>query len=562
MVEHDETPLRRPTRRTFIKAAGATGALLGAGVPQVLLPTLWRRAGATGEPPFGLHLEFGSEPAREMTVSWVTSDAVARPRVRFGTDPDEMDETVAAETRTYVDGLSGTEVFTQHASLAELRPNTNYAYEVLHEGAEPVRGRFKTAPKGRAPFSFTSFGDQSIADNVNNTQPWTSYAGLIVPEIEAAKPLFHLYNGDLCYANVGGREALRVQVWRSFLNNNSRSARYRPWMPAAGNHENEKMDGRPNADPFKAYQTYFGLPSNGAAPDFRGLWYAFRVGSMLVISLNNDDICYQNGGNTYVRGYSGGAQKAFLQQTLAAGRARKDIDWIVVCMHQVAVSTAVPFNGCDLGVREDWLPLFDQYGVDLVLTGHEHHYERTFALRGQEGADTYRRPKVASLETGTIDTGKGTVHMILGGGGHNFPSHNKYSVKNGAFEAEIVAPLNPGAPPPAFGVPVPLINPKPREIATWSPTILSPTDPTASHARDSGHAYGFATFDVDPGGEVGGWTTIKVRYHRVLDPLNPADTGKVVEFDSFTLRRRRRDGGDEMDGGRESSAPQLVPAST
>jgi len=53
-----------------------------------------------------------------------------------------------------------------------------------------------------------------------------------------------------------------------------------------------------------------------------------------------------------------------------------------------------------------------------------------------------------------------------------------------------------------------------------------------------------------------------VRYHRVLDPLNPADAGKVVEFDSFTLRRRRRDGGDDADAEREGSEPQLVTAGT
>jgi hypothetical protein len=51
-----------------------------------------------------------------------------------------------------------------------------------------------------------------------------------------------------------------------------------------------------------------------------------------------------------------------------------------------------------------------------------------------------------------------------------------------------------------------------------------------------------------------------VRYHRVLDPLNPADAGKAVEFDSFTLRRRRRDAGDEADAGQEGRAPELVPA--
>jgi hypothetical protein len=455
-----------------------------------------------------------------------------------------MDEAVAADTRTYTDGLSGTEVFTQHASLSGLRPDTTYHYAVEHDGADPVPAQFRTAPTGRGRFSFTSFGDQSIADNLNNTQPWTRYAGLIVPQIEAQQPLFHLYNGDLCYANVGGREQLRVETWRSFLTNNSRSARFRPWMPAAGNHEDEKGNG---PSQFQSYKTYFALPDNGAGPELTGLWYAFQVGSVLVISLNNDDICYQDGsaGNGYVRGYSAGAQKAFLQRTLAAARARNDLDWIVVVMHQVAVSTAIPFNGCELGVREEWLPLFDRYGVDLVLTGHEHHYERTFALRGQEGADQYRKPKVASLETETIDTGRGTVHMILGGGGHSSASHNKYSVKNGAFEAEILAPLNPDASTP-FGVPIPLIKPKPREIATWSPTILS-GDPTTSHARDSGHGYGFGTFDVNPGSERGGWSTMTVRYLRVLDPLNPADAGKQVEFDSFTLRRRRRDGEGEAE---------------
>lgn len=556
MARKSELMSGRPSRRSFLKGVGATGAVVGAGLPQFLLPTLWRQAGAAGDPPFGIHLEFGHKPAHDMTVSWVTQLGVAHPRVRFGPSSDDLDETVGAQTRTYLDGLSGTEVFTQHARLTDLEPDSIYMYEVVHDGADPVRGSFRTAPAGRAPFSFTSFGDQSIPDNLGNTQPWTRYAGLIVPQVEAAKPLFHLYNGDLCYANVGGREQLRVQVWRSFLNNNSRSARFRPWMPCAGNHENEKMDGRPNADPFKAYQTYFGLPENGAGSDFQGLWYAFQVGSVLVVSLNNDDVCYQNGGNTYIRGYSGGAQKAWLQRTLAAARSKDDIDWIIVCMHQVAVSTAIPFNGCDLGVREEWLPLFDRYQVDLAVCGHEHHYERSFALRGQEGQ--FRRPVAASQATDAIDTSLGTVHVILGGGGHNASSHNKYSVKNAAFEAEILAPLNPGATTPP-GVPIPLITPKPREIATWSPTILN-ADPTVSHARDSGHGYGFATFDVNPGEEPGGWTTITVRYQRVLDPLNPADVGKAVEFDSFTLRRRRRDG----DGGDHSQgdvSKELIAAS-
>jgi len=542
---------QRMSRRGFLKRAGIAGAVLATG------PTLWRQAGAVVDPPFGVHLQFGNRPAHDMVASWLTAETVSRPHVRFGTSPSDLDDTVAAETRTYIDGLSGTEVFTHHAAMSGLRPNETYFYEVAHDGSVAVAGTFRTAPAGRsARFSFTSFGDQSIPDQLGNppTLPWTRYAGLIVPEVEMRQPLFHLLNGDLCYANVAGREHLRVATWQSFFKNNSRSARFRPWMPAAGNHENERLDGRPGLDPFKAYQTYFTLPSNGAGPAFEGLWYAFTIGSVRVVSINNDDVCYQDGGNTYVRGYSGGAQKTWLEQTLADARKDHAIDWIVVCMHQVAISTAIPFNGCELGVRQAWLPLFDRYGVDLVVCGHEHHYERTFPLRGQEGQ--YLRPVAASQDVDVIDTGAGTVHMVLGGGGHSSPSNNLYSIKDGMFEAEILAPRDPGAPT-APGVPIPLITPKPRETATWSPTTLS-ADPTLSHARDTGHGYGFASFEVDPT-VPGGWTTMTVHYHRVLDPQNPADNGKEVEFDSFVLRRRRSDSDEEKPGRRAGTEAERQP---
>ena len=103
---------------------------------------------------------------------------------------------------------------------------------------------------------------------------------------------------------------------------------------------------------YQAYQTYFSLPEAAGHTDMtRGLWYAFTVGAMRVISLANDDVTYQDGGNSYVRGYSEGAQKAWLEKELAAARGDRDIDWIVVCMHQVAISTVDKFNGADLGIR-------------------------------------------------------------------------------------------------------------------------------------------------------------------------------------------------------------------
>jgi hypothetical protein len=58
--------------------------------------------------------------------------------------------TIPAETRTYIDAQSGTEVFVHHAAMRGLEPGTMYVYEVLHDGAVPIVGDFVTAPAGRA----------------------------------------------------------------------------------------------------------------------------------------------------------------------------------------------------------------------------------------------------------------------------------------------------------------------------------------------------------------------------------------------------------------------------
>jgi hypothetical protein len=57
-----------------------------------------------------------------------------------------------------------------------------------------------------------------------------------------------------------------------------------------------------------------------------------------------------------------------------------------------------------------------------------------------------------------------------------------------------------------------------------------------SAVRNAAHAYGFAAFDVDPGTEPGGSTTIAVTYYDVV-----GSDGAVKPFERFTLRRPRRD---------------------
>jgi 3',5'-cyclic AMP phosphodiesterase CpdA len=234
-----------------------------------------------------------------------------------------------AEQTSYRDGKSGQVVYAYHAKLTALNSSHDYVYAAIHDGAQPEFGSFRTGPRGREAFTFTSFGDQGTptlgkkyvppAGVTIANPPWVSdnlgspAAGDMPAGIERVQPLFHLFNGDLCYAN-GADD--RVRVWTDFWDNNSRSSRHRPWMPAAGNHENELGNGPIG---YGAYQTYFSVPPQSGQTDVtRGLWYSFTAGSVRVISLANDDICIQDGGSTYVRGYSQGAQKAWLEKELRA----------------------------------------------------------------------------------------------------------------------------------------------------------------------------------------------------------------------------------------------------
>jgi hypothetical protein len=94
--------------------------------------------------------------------------------------------------------------------------------------------------------------------------------------VERLQPLFHLFNGDLCYASLAED---RVGTWWDFWENNSRSARKRPWMPSAGNQENELGNGPIG---YQTYQTYFSVPATDGQTDVtRGLWYAFTAGQEL-----------------------------------------------------------------------------------------------------------------------------------------------------------------------------------------------------------------------------------------------------------------------------------------
>ena len=308
---------------------------------------------------------------------------------------------------------------------------------------------------------------------------------------------------------------------------------------------------------FGHYLSRFLLPDNGVTNwdgnRLRGNFYSFQVGTVKFISLDADDVIYQDGAANYVIGAANTAPEApppapdperhhrlhpllhrrpearreeqlagprlrqrqpnlqtlWLEKTLAEARHDPSVDMIVVFMHQCAMSTSVPGNGSDLGIRQAWLPLFDKYEVDLVLSGHEHDYERTYPVRGYDAGahgtvaapnpgqakgaavDT-RRPSVATTEpyqfngTPAWNTAEGTVYLVLGGGGTNGPT-NTYGTDTADDkpQAKVITTRNAVTGSEAAGFSK--NGADSVEDAPWSAAI-NPTD-----------AYGYSIFDVDPG---------------------------------------------------------------
>ncbi|MCF3105756.1 metallophosphoesterase family protein [Streptomyces roseoverticillatus] len=535
------------TRRSVLKGSsaaaavpfvsGATGEAAASPAPEApasgpLLQSRPHRLGAPGV--LGVHLQFGSDPSSEMTVSWITPQSVRRPQVRLGSpEGGHGGRAVEAETRTYRDGLSKEEVYVHHARITGLRPSTTYLYAAGHDGATPETGSFTTAPRGRAAFTFTSFGDQAtpnlrrvihLPDGVpspvnrfplhTSSQVGSPASADIVSAVERVAPLFNFVNGDLCYAAIAGAWGTsRVATWADWFINNSRSTRLRPWMPCAGNHENEKDNGPIGA---AGYQTYFALPASSASSDeeTRGMWYAFTVGAVRFISLANDDVALQDGGDTYISGYSGGAQRRWLERELKAARADRGIDWIVVCMHQPMISSHRS-AGSDLGVRRAWGPLFDAYGVDLVVSGHEHHYERSHPVRGTLPNEA-RTPVPVSTRTDLVDTGKGTVHMVIGAGGNIATSQDDLF---DTPQARVLVGLKDDKTSSGHREPVWI-----PEEAPWAAV------------QDRKYNRGFAAFDVDPGDRREGLTRMRVTYYTFDGPH-----GDLTPVDTFTLQRPRSD---------------------
>jgi hypothetical protein len=499
------------SRRSFI---GGIGVTVG-GLVVASSPVLWQQAARAGTVTAEqVHLTFGQDPAGEVAVSWVTPTSVSNPTVVVGTPAGGFGLRIPAETRTYTDSNNGIQTTAQHARIEGLQPDTDYVYRIVSDGETQVSGAFRTAPQGRVPFRFTSVGDVACGDTAFSKASLNAIA--TAATVEQFDPVVHLVNGDLSYAN--SNQLNQPQVWEEYFDNTQLSSANRPWMPTLGNHENEPGNGPQG---YLSYQTRFALPENGSA-DFEGNWYKFQIGSVLFVMLDNNDVCYQvdtgtylsTGDNQILTGYSGGEQLRWLEQTLLEASFDKSVDWIVVVMHQPAMSTS-DADGSDLGIRQNWMPLFYKYGVDFVLAGHDHDYERSDVVHGVDSG-TVLRPHVVSTDLDSVDSDKGLVHLVIGTGGTK--GHDDVYQEGTA------------------GEPTETVNVSGTETETEDAPWSAVTDPNTTYP------WGLGVFDVDPGGFPGDKTTMTFTYYHTSAWSGSGPYPTPLGYDTFTATRTRSDG--------------------
>jgi len=112
--------------------------------------------------------------------------------------------------------------------------------------------------------------------------------------------------------------------------------------------------GNHDADYGEAQMEALGMP---------GRWWSVRRGDVLIVGLDSTR-------------WDDPDQRAWLEDTLRHSTAT----WKIVAVHHPPYSAG--YQGSSIEVRDTFVPLFEEYGVQLVLSGHDHDYQRSEEING------------------------------------------------------------------------------------------------------------------------------------------------------------------------------------
>ena len=292
------------------------------------------------------------------TIMWQSDGSEADAVIEYRlVGSDDIKKLSATDTAFTDDGST---TYIHEATITGLEPNTKYEYRVGYS-TDRRSDWYPLETAGTGEYEVLIYPDSQSGD----------YSGWeqIVKDSAKRNPDAALYisMGDLVD---NGEQAYQ---WRTWLDSIKPLSARIPLAPTLGNHEMYTLDWKMR-DP-RAYLNYFDVPSNGN-DTFDRRYYSYDYGDVHYVVLdtqlyesNHEDNHDTHHSDLY------DVQVQWLRQDLAANTKK----WTVVLMHRDPFQYAFDRPGASLAAGFDeegvlFMPIFDEFHVDLVLSAHLHSY--------------------------------------------------------------------------------------------------------------------------------------------------------------------------------------------
>ena len=250
--------------------------------------------------------------------------------------------------------------------LTGLTAGTRYFYRLTANGqALTPRIPFRSAPAS-GEVRLIVFGDSGMAN-----QPQRDVAKAMAAE--DADLILH--TGDVIYP-IGALMNPVTEYNERFFHIYEDMLEDTPIFPVVGNHDLYGLGGRP-------FKRAFFLPSNGQGSLLDELYYSFEWGDCKFIGIES---------NALFKSPLGPHMSWFLNEL--ASNTKK---WLILFMHEPLYSAGKHGDSTLLqSLYGHWI---ETHGVDLLLAGHDHNYERTIPIKQFNQDPTY--PGLVHIVTGS-----------------------------------------------------------------------------------------------------------------------------------------------------------------
>ena len=299
------------------------------------------------------------------TIMWQSDNSEADAVIEYRLEGAEKSQTIGATDKAFTD--DGSTTYIHEATLTGLTPNTKYEYRVGY-GTDRRSDWYRLETAGASVYDVLIYPDSQSGDY----SQWEE----IVKSSALRNPRTALYisMGDLVD---NGEHAYQ---WRTWLNSIKPLSANVPLATTLGNHEMYTLDWKMR-EPY-AYLNYFAVPPNGNEI-FNRRYYSYDFGDVHYVVL--DTMLYEsnhedNHDTHHPDLYD--VQIQWLRQDLTANTKK----WTVVLMHRDPFQYAFDRPGANRAVGFDdegvlFMPIFDEFNVDLVLSAHLHSYRNRGHVR-------------------------------------------------------------------------------------------------------------------------------------------------------------------------------------